>query len=36
VEQIKNADEHQISQPHLFPTSTIYQNMEYVKFSVFE
>jgi len=30
----KNADDHQISQPYLLPI--IYQNMEHMKFSVFE
>jgi len=32
--KLKNADDHQISQPYLLPT--IYQNMKYVKFFVFE
>jgi len=33
VDQIKNADDHRMSQPYLLPT--IYQNIEYVKFFVF-
>jgi len=32
--KLKNTDDHRISQPYLLPT--IYQNMEYIKFFVFE